>query len=112
MTEPDIASQDAATLETAPTCYIEGHGIRFAYRRLGPAPPMSGWSDAQASSESDRATVFRCAAHFEANSVGQQACQSELWVGKPAAQFDGRPGSASTWTVAVIPATRRTPTGT
>ena len=26
-----------ATLETAPTCYIEGHGIRFAYRRLGPA---------------------------------------------------------------------------
>ena len=37
MTELDIASQDAATLETAPTRYIEGHGIRFAYRRLGPA---------------------------------------------------------------------------
>lgn len=33
----DIASKDAATLETAPTRYIEGHGIRFAYRRLGPA---------------------------------------------------------------------------
>src|SRR5689334_8068490 len=31
------ASQNGATLETAPTRYIEGHGIRFAYRRLGPA---------------------------------------------------------------------------
>ena len=37
MTQLDIARQDAATLETAPTRYIEGHGIRFAYRRLGPA---------------------------------------------------------------------------
>ena len=37
MTQPDIASQDVATLETAPTLYIEGNGIRFAYRRLGPA---------------------------------------------------------------------------
>ncbi|MGY3652387.1 pimeloyl-ACP methyl ester carboxylesterase [Bradyrhizobium sp. LM4.3] len=36
MTQLDIASQDAATLEAAPTRYIEGHGIRFAYRRLGP----------------------------------------------------------------------------
>jgi pimeloyl-ACP methyl ester carboxylesterase len=37
MTQLDIASQDAATLETALTRYIEGQGIRFAYRRLGPA---------------------------------------------------------------------------
>jgi pimeloyl-ACP methyl ester carboxylesterase len=37
MTALDIASQDAATLETAPTRYIEGSGIRFAYRRLGPS---------------------------------------------------------------------------
>jgi pimeloyl-ACP methyl ester carboxylesterase len=37
MTELDTASQDAATLETAPTRYIEGSGIRFAYRRLGPS---------------------------------------------------------------------------
>ena len=37
MTQLAIANEDAATLETAPTCYIEGHGIRFAYRRLGPA---------------------------------------------------------------------------
>ena len=37
MTQLDIANQDAPTLETAPTRYIEGHGIRFAYRRLGPA---------------------------------------------------------------------------
>jgi len=37
MTQLNIASQDAATLETATTCYSEGHGIRFAYRRLGPA---------------------------------------------------------------------------
>ena len=43
MTQLDIANQDALTLETAPTRYIEGHGIRFAYRRLGPAtgtPPL------------------------------------------------------------------------
>ena len=37
MTEPDVASHDAATLETAPTRYIEGPRIRFAYRRLGPS---------------------------------------------------------------------------
>jgi len=36
MTELAIASQDAAALETAPTRYIEGRGIHFAYRRLGP----------------------------------------------------------------------------
>jgi pimeloyl-ACP methyl ester carboxylesterase len=37
MNKSDIASQPAATLETTPTQYVEGHGIRFAYRRLGPA---------------------------------------------------------------------------
>ena len=37
MTEPDVACHDAATLETAPTRYIEGPRIRFAYRRLGPS---------------------------------------------------------------------------
>src|ERR1700761_7893513 len=37
MTQIDIANQDVATLETAPTRYIEGGGIRFAYRRLGPS---------------------------------------------------------------------------
>ena len=37
MTELDVASHDAITLETAPTRYIEGPGIRFAYRRLGPS---------------------------------------------------------------------------
>lgn len=37
MTELNIASRDAATLESAPTRYVEGRGIRFAYRRLGPA---------------------------------------------------------------------------
>ena len=37
MTEFDTANQEAATLETAPTRYIEGSGIRFAYRRLGPS---------------------------------------------------------------------------
>ncbi len=35
MTKLDIPSQDGATLETAPTCYIESGAIRFAYRRLG-----------------------------------------------------------------------------
>jgi pimeloyl-ACP methyl ester carboxylesterase len=37
MTEPDTTSQHAAALETAPTRYTEGSGIRFAYRRLGPS---------------------------------------------------------------------------
>jgi pimeloyl-ACP methyl ester carboxylesterase len=37
MTQLNTTSQDAATLETAPTRYVEGNGIRFAYRRLGPA---------------------------------------------------------------------------
>ena len=37
MTQLAIANEDVATLETAPTHYVEGHGIRFAYRRLGPA---------------------------------------------------------------------------
>jgi len=37
MTELDVASHDAATLETAPTHYIEGSRIHFAYRRLGPS---------------------------------------------------------------------------
>ena len=37
MTQLDIAIREIATLETAPTRYVEGHGIRFAYRRLGPA---------------------------------------------------------------------------
>jgi pimeloyl-ACP methyl ester carboxylesterase len=36
VTEPVTASRDVATLETAPTRYVEGGGIRFAYRRLGP----------------------------------------------------------------------------
>ena len=35
MTEADAASPAAATLETATTRYIEGSGIRFAYRLLG-----------------------------------------------------------------------------
>jgi pimeloyl-ACP methyl ester carboxylesterase len=37
MTQLAIANEDAARLETAPTHYVEGHGIRFAYRRLGPS---------------------------------------------------------------------------
>jgi pimeloyl-ACP methyl ester carboxylesterase len=37
VTEPDTASEDVATLETAPTRYVEGSGIRFAYRQLGPS---------------------------------------------------------------------------
>jgi pimeloyl-ACP methyl ester carboxylesterase len=37
MTQLAIANEDVATLETAPTRYVEGHGIRFAYRRLGPS---------------------------------------------------------------------------
>lgn len=37
VTEPDTASEDVATLEAAPTRYVEGNGIRFAYRQLGPS---------------------------------------------------------------------------
>jgi pimeloyl-ACP methyl ester carboxylesterase len=37
MTQLAIVNEDVATLETAPTHYVEGHGIRFAYRRLGPS---------------------------------------------------------------------------
>jgi pimeloyl-ACP methyl ester carboxylesterase len=36
MTQLDIA-QDGGTLETAPTRFVEGGGLRFAYRRLGPS---------------------------------------------------------------------------
>ncbi|OAF17445.1 alpha/beta fold hydrolase [Bradyrhizobium neotropicale] len=37
MTQLDIVRQHVATLETALTRYVEGNGIRFAYRLLGPA---------------------------------------------------------------------------
>jgi pimeloyl-ACP methyl ester carboxylesterase len=37
MRQLDTTSEGAATIETAPTRYVEGDGIRFAYRRLGPA---------------------------------------------------------------------------
>ncbi|MBV8652227.1 MAG: alpha/beta hydrolase, partial [Alphaproteobacteria bacterium] len=35
MSERNTAKNDVATLETAPTRYVEGGGIRFAYRQLG-----------------------------------------------------------------------------
>ncbi|PTE10877.1 alpha/beta fold hydrolase [Mesorhizobium helmanticense] len=37
MTELNAITHKGTTLETAPTLYIEGSGIRFAYRRLGPS---------------------------------------------------------------------------
>ena len=37
MTDLDAATSERATLETAPTRYVEGGGIRFAYRQLGPS---------------------------------------------------------------------------
>src|SRR6201986_3556859 len=37
MTKLNTAIGKDATLETAPTRYVEGGGIRFAYRRLGPS---------------------------------------------------------------------------
>jgi pimeloyl-ACP methyl ester carboxylesterase len=37
MTKLDTANRKGATLETVPTCYVEGGGIRFAYRHLGPS---------------------------------------------------------------------------
>jgi pimeloyl-ACP methyl ester carboxylesterase len=35
--ENDMTERNAATLEAAPTLYVEGGGIHFAYRRLGPS---------------------------------------------------------------------------
>jgi pimeloyl-ACP methyl ester carboxylesterase len=37
MTKLNTATREAAMLETAPTLYVEGSGIRFAYRQLGPS---------------------------------------------------------------------------
>ena len=37
MTQFSTAHHEIATLETAPTRYVEGGGIRFAYRELGPS---------------------------------------------------------------------------
>lgn len=37
MTKLDTAIRERAALETAPTRYAEGNGIRFAYRQLGPS---------------------------------------------------------------------------
>ncbi len=37
MTKINTANREGATLETAPTRYVEGNGIRFAYRQLGPS---------------------------------------------------------------------------
>jgi pimeloyl-ACP methyl ester carboxylesterase len=40
MTKLNTAIREDAALETAPTRYVEGGGIRFAYRRLGPSTGM------------------------------------------------------------------------
>ena len=37
VTERNPTDRNVATLETAPTRYVEGGGIRFAYRQLGPS---------------------------------------------------------------------------
>jgi pimeloyl-ACP methyl ester carboxylesterase len=37
MNELNSANRQVAMLETAPTRYVEGGGIRFAYRQLGPS---------------------------------------------------------------------------
>jgi pimeloyl-ACP methyl ester carboxylesterase len=37
MTKLNTAIREGAALETAPTRYVEGNGIRFAYRQLGPS---------------------------------------------------------------------------
>jgi pimeloyl-ACP methyl ester carboxylesterase len=37
MTELNAATREGTTLETAPTRYVEGSGIRFAYRQIGPS---------------------------------------------------------------------------
>lgn len=37
VTEPGAANHDAVTLQNAPTRYVAGSGIRFAYRQLGPS---------------------------------------------------------------------------
>jgi hypothetical protein len=36
MIELNATTRDGTTLEAAPTRYVEGSGIRFAYRQIGP----------------------------------------------------------------------------
>lgn len=40
MNKLSTSKNEGATLETAPTRYVEGSGIRFAYRQLGPSKGM------------------------------------------------------------------------
>jgi hypothetical protein len=42
MNELITANRKVATLETAPTRYVEGSGLRFAYRQLGPSTGTPG----------------------------------------------------------------------
>jgi pimeloyl-ACP methyl ester carboxylesterase len=84
MIEPAITSQDAATLETAPTRYIEGLGIRFAYRRLGPStgtPPVllqhfSGNIDAWDPAVVNALAVERPVIAFDNAGVGRSTGQT------------------------------------
>jgi hypothetical protein len=51
MNELISANREVATLETAPTRYVEGGGVRFAYRQLRrPEPRWCCCSTSQATS--------------------------------------------------------------
>ncbi|RAZ91149.1 alpha/beta hydrolase [Mesorhizobium hawassense] len=84
MTKFETAIQDGATLETAPTRYIEGGGIRFAYRRLGPSTgtPLvllqhfSGNIDAWDSAVVNTLTVDRPVIAFNNAGVGRSTGQT------------------------------------
>src|ERR1700761_1283242 len=73
MNKLDIVSQDVAALETAPTRYIAGHGICFAYRRLGPAT----------------GTPLVLLQHFSGNTdSGDPAVANALAADRPVIAFD------------------------
>lgn len=73
MNEQKIAKLIGATLETAPTLYVEGGGIRFAYRQLGPS----------------NGTPLVLLQHFSGNiDAWDPAVVNDLAVDRPVIAFD------------------------
>jgi pimeloyl-ACP methyl ester carboxylesterase len=73
MNELNTATGETAALETAPTRFVEGSGIRFAYRRLGP------WTG----------TPLVLLQHFSGNiDAWDPAVVNALAAGRPVIAFD------------------------
>jgi pimeloyl-ACP methyl ester carboxylesterase len=75
------ANREVATLETAPTRYVEGSGIRFAYRQLGPST----------------GTPLVLLQHFSGNiDAWDPAVVNDLAVDRPVIAFDNAGVGGST----------------